>query len=279
MKKIKNTLSISIVTSLLSCILAYGSTPSEANVYYTSFESNEEPGYITGNLSGQNGWSAGNQGGQRVVITGGGVNPVAPNGLQLVSLDGTDLWQNLKFTDEALTERLYFSIASSISGTVTEDGLLTRLYLNNTSNGFHGAAFGIHREDGKLRFYTQFKDGSNNGSTRYTFGDVEASLDTFYRFEVDMDISGKSYLIRVYDFESGDLLAASADGGFRGDLSINIDYLRLNTSTNSANDITAYFDQVAISTTPIPEPSSLALLVGSGVLLFILAKRRRSFSS
>lgn len=258
----------------------------EANVFYTSFE---EPDYTLGSLYGQNGWvrNGSTVDASGLVVAGGtDGDPAAPAGNQMAKLlnaksgsitYGGAPYASLKFTNTPLTEKLYFSAVTGFSGTISEStGLISRFYLNNSTDNFFGAAFGIHQDGGELRFFTMFPGGTGN-ATAVSFGTELAQENVFYRFEVDMDIIAKSYEIRVYDYVTNELLASSDEGRFRGDRAATIDYVRLGNSSNPAtngDDFVTYYDEIWISTNPIPEPSLVGVFVGAAALAAVVARRR-----
>ncbi len=249
----------------------------EANLFSTSFE---EPDYLPGTVYGQNGWTRSGTTVDTpgmVIEDGTGAPLSAPDGTQMLQLSnpngqyGTGPYANLKFTEEAATDRLYFSAVTAFSGSITANtGLISRFYLNNTSDNFYGAAFGIHQQGGELRFFYL------NAKNEYvSFGEALAEADTFYRFEADLDITGLSYVVRVYDYEENTLIASTDKGFFRASKAIDINYLRITNSSNyntNGDNYVTYYDQIWISTLPIPEGSTTALL--SSTLLLLIPVRR-----
>ncbi|MDQ8194777.1 hypothetical protein QEH59_10095 [Coraliomargarita sp. SDUM461004] len=258
------------------------------NVYYTSFET---PDYALGNVVGQDGWTLSGTTATTAaeIVVNGEVDYLG--GDQMLRLKnatwpsgtprGTPIVNN-EFTDTAMTDKLYFSGVTAFSGTITENetGIISRFYLNNASNSFYGAAFGIHQDitnDNELHFFYM-----NTSGSAVSFGTAQAAADTFYRFEIDMDIAAKSYEIKVFDYESDSLIATSDSGVFRGDTAMSINYLRVsNSSSITTDNYETYYDEIVISSTPIPESRSLPVYLGLASFLFVLNRRRpsRSFSA
>lgn len=279
-----------VIASALSLLPTLDAAPlllPEADLFYTSFESDGTPPYSPGMLRNQNGWvrngtlvdAAG-----EVVVGGTGGYPSSPDGSQMVRLvnalngsgaHGGSPIMSVNFASEAVTDKLYFSGVTGFSGTITEETkIISRMYLNNSSAEWMGVIVGIQQDAGKLRFfYTQ----QGNTAVPTSFG-AEASADAFYRFEVDVDIAGKSYAIRVYDSASDSLLASADDGAFRNNTAVTMNYLRINNLSNfptTGDQFVTYYDQLWISTQAIPESSSLALIAGGAAIAFCI--RRRSF--
>lgn len=251
-----------------------------ANVFYTSFESSGSPVYSAGALSGQNGWSLKGStvnAAAQVIIGGSAGVPASPDGSQMVALRNAKNSQNvyagspkaaLQFSTIAHADALYFSGITGYSGTISENtGVISRLYLNDTSE-FNGVIFGLHQDGEEVRFFY------NNGQTATSFGSI-ATADTFYRFELDINIATKKFDIRVYSEADNLLLGSSTGAAFRGNTAT-LSYLRLNNLSNptgNGDDFVTYYDQIWISTQAIPEPATWGLLLG-GCGFLMLAHRR-----
>jgi len=284
MKKPIHLFSACLLAAIISAPVVIGAPLllPPASVLYTSFEENDTPPYFAGRLDGQNGWllkGSTVQSSAQVVIGGSGGNPPSPDGLQMVALRNAKNNQgvfagppkvSLQFATTPYTDSLYFSGLTGFSGTLTEaTGVISRFYLNGT-NEFNGVIFGLQKSGDDVRFFY------NNGNAAVSFGDSVASADTFYRFEVDVDIAGKKFDIRVYDYATNTLLGSSQDAAFRGDTA-SLSYLRLNNLSNpptNGDDFATYYDQVWISTNPIPEPAAVSLLFGSGFLMMLFLRHR-----
>jgi len=261
-KSLKNALASMLAIHCLPLAAPASAAPlvlPPADIFYTSFESNETPAYNTGTLIGQNGWVGSTTSPYQIVANN--VTPGTPDGSQMVKITGSNAITSLTYASPALMGDLYFSAlaAFNVSTVNLADTLISRMYLNNSSANFNGAGFGIRQVNSQYEFYYL---SSTNVAT--SFGSINASADTFYRFEADVDIDARKYVLRVYDYQTNVLLASASDLAFRNGGPDSFNYLRLQ---NVSVDFSSYYDQVWLSTTPVPEPSTMAFLIGGGLLL------------
>lgn len=266
-----------LVTALLSPVSGAPEILPEANVFSTSFDA---PQYSLGSVYGQDGWIK--EGGSNTtnlsaeVIDRDDMRMLkVSNGWNAKTLDwgGGGVASRLFAADSPLTEKLYVSLVTAFDGTITAgDKLITRIHVTNSSNKFNGAVFGIRQVGEEIGFYY------TDNNREYSFGTAAANV--YYRFVVDMDIALKTYTVSVYDYLTNQLLASSGDAVFRSNSPSDITFLKLGNQNNDdpENDsYSSYFSNVWISTVPpIPEASTVSLLLGGVALCAVAVLKRRS---
>ncbi len=286
MKKRTSLLLLLAAAVLASPVLAAPLVLPPADTYSTSFESTDVPPYSLGNINGQNGWSLKGStvlSSAQIINGGSGGAPATPDGTQMLALrnaptsggaPGGSPKVALQFATTALTDTLHFSGLTAFSGTIgTSTDIISRFYLNDSANEFNGVIFGLRQESGSLRFFY------NDGLSATSFGSVNALADTFYRFELDIQITSRTFDIRVYSHDNNTLLGSYEGAAFRGTTS-SLSHLRLNNlstgTTPTGDNFVTYYDQIWInSTAAVPEPSTWALLLGAGALFLLITHRRK----
>jgi hypothetical protein len=261
---------------MIVCIVTLSA---QGSIYETSFE---QPTYTVGDVDGQDGWYdlGGAYGDVHDVITGGGGEPSAPDGSQLLKVASlTDdpatyaekVWSTTTYSD------FYVSVdlAYALTGTPDDETTLARILINESNNRWKGLRVGFVYDQG-----TTYLFYDNNSTNVYldldtqTAGVQGAAADTFYRIVLHTyfsdTLSKQQYDLQVYD--SGDnLLNEETSITPHGGNWQNYNMVTVSAASSTDDDsVEFYADDLTVE---VPEPATLGLLLAGGLLGLLRRKR------
>jgi len=259
----RNALLASTFALVASASISFGSTI----VYQTGFES---PDYNLGNLIGQNNWSQydADLPFANVTVQSDVVRPIT-GGSQAVRFqstgpssneftDFTDVWSTDSGVSSALIAnepivRIQWDMMRGLVGAGETPTASWGIDIYDTNANALAATISVY-DDG----IGPAVAGTDDFGAPVFLGDA-SDRGTWDTYLVELNYQTRLYSVFLNGTQLGDAqaIAAAADNGI-GD----VDFLAWTRGTDSA-----YFDNLSISTSAVPEPATLSALAMSGLLL------------
>ena len=235
-------------------------------------------------------WAFGGTAGSAAVTS---TTPLAGGGNYLAYTNGnggaaTDIalvrqWSSTNIPDTA-AYRVSFNVRlDDISNWNASGDYFTVSASNVTGNSPSGSSSFLIRAYGattgnanalKWAFYNGNKDSAGIDTTRFSSSTMSVVQGTTYQFTIDVNPLNGTYGATIDD---GTNSVTATALGFRSGTFTGRNYLNFNSAKSALTDTFGYsLDTVAISVSPIPEPSTYAALAGLGVLGLAAMRRRRA---
>ncbi len=272
--KTQNTL------SLIAIALLAASSVSATTIFETDFSS-----YSSGSLDGKAGWSFTNAGAHSWYIAeAGSTAPKKPSSLATHpdSLSGDNL-----FWIAARTENLGSTTNTAklaFSDTLHEENLSLSfdIYVSPVASS-SGSVFNFQLTDGNTsgpRIYLHGLGNAGGVGLRFTSGGTSVAIlssEKWYRIQLDVTpttSTAGTWAIAVHELNASGSIVGSAvySEKDRDYTATGFKTLQFQTVSNRAD---FWIDKISISTPTVPEPSTLAAILGASLLLVTIPLRLR----
>lgn len=277
----KNLKLINIKSLLLSTALLLpvcGAAQTVFDTYFTDYE--------LGSVNGQHNWtdnSTPTTGWANIVEAGQGGAPASPSGtphfLKLVRPDTTTTpWARqtyLSYADALRSGLVRFTYTMALDW--GSNFTASQVIFGGSAMGSNGIKTGFHfgPTTGSTNRYIYVMDAS--GTYHYLDADPNSdgltpiSRNSFYRFDILLNIDTKQYTVTVYNTDNQKLDSITLTDWQRGAEEVMFNRIHVGMPGGSAND-TLYVDHMRVV---VPESGNLAIGMGALALLLVFSRRLR----